>query len=92
MQRLLFSLQILSALLFQVVTVYAQAGYSIQHYSNENGLPANGIKGIELDKKTGFLWVATHAGLVRFDGTQFKSFSSEKNKIAASQDDCDWTR
>jgi signal transduction histidine kinase len=78
-QRLLFSLQILFALLLQVATLYAQPGYSIQHYSNENGLPANGIKGIELDKKTGFLWVGTQAGLVRFDGQHFKSFKVAKN-------------
>jgi signal transduction histidine kinase len=81
MQRLLFALQILFALLFQVAVVYAQPRYSIQHYSNENGLPANGIKGIELDKKTGFLWVGTQAGLVRFDGQHFKSFGSAQNVV-----------
>lgn len=81
MQRLLCSLQIVFALLFQVATVYAQPRYSIQHYSNENGLPANGIKGIELDKKTGFLWVGTQAGLVRFDGQHFKSFGAAQNIV-----------
>jgi signal transduction histidine kinase len=81
MQRLLFSLQILFALLFQITTAYTQPRYSIQHYSNENGLPANGIKGIELDKKTGYLWVGTQAGLVRFDGKNFKSFGAAQNIV-----------
>ena len=29
---------------------HSQDSYLIQHYTNENGLPANGIKGIELIK------------------------------------------
>lgn len=79
MQKLLFSLQILLTSLFQVTAVCAQSQYSIQHYTNENGLPANGVNGVELDKKTGFLWVGTQAGLVRFDGQHFKSFGPAKN-------------
>lgn len=58
---------------------FCQDSYLFEHYTNENGLPANGIKGIELDKKTGFLWVGTQAGLVRFDGKHFTSFNSVKN-------------
>ncbi|MGN6293010.1 MAG: ATP-binding protein [Chitinophagaceae bacterium] len=67
---------------FQAVSVNGQNSYIIQHYTNENGLPANGVKGIELDKKNGFLWIGTQAGLVRFDGKNFKNVTS-KNKLAA---------
>lgn len=64
---------------------FGQDNYFIQHYTNENGLPANGIKGIELDKKTGFLWIGTQAGLVRFDGKRFASFGLAKDPVAASR-------
>lgn len=62
-----------------------QDNYFIQHYTNENGLPANGVKGIELDKKSGFLWIGTQAGLVRFDGKNFKHFGSAKTTAIPSR-------
>lgn len=75
--------QILLLLLKNVA--FGQDNYFIQHYTNENGLPANGVKGIELDKKSGFLWVGTQAGLVRFDGKYFKHFGSVKNTAIPSR-------
>lgn len=62
-----------------VMPAYCQPNHIIQHYTNENGLPANGIKGIELDKKNGFLWVGTQGGLVRFDGKYFTGFTADTN-------------
>ena len=76
--RLLFALLVMTGLV-QTIPVYCQNGYIVKHYNNETGLPANGIKGIELDKKTGFLWVGTQAGLVRFDGVGFKKVGPETN-------------
>ena len=45
-------------------------------YGVEDGLPSKEIRGIQkgLD---GFLWVATHNGLCRFDGSQFKVFQND---------------
>lgn len=71
------------ALVFSTIMFGQGESYIIQHYTNQNGLPANGIKGIELDKATGFLWVGTQAGLVRFDGKHFTDFSAEKNSATA---------
>ena len=62
-------------------SLHAQNNYIIKHYTNENGLPANGIKGLELDKKTGFLWVGTQGGLVRFDGRNFTGFKASKDAL-----------
>lgn len=75
--RLLIFIQIVFAL--QAAPAYSQNSYIIHHYTNENGLPANGVKGIELDKKNGFLWIGTQAGLVRFDGAHFTNFNSENS-------------
>ena len=51
-------------------------GFIVNEYNTENGLPANGIKGIAFDRKTNFLWVATEAGIMRFNGQDFKTFTT----------------
>lgn len=60
------------------VTTYAQylaPGYTMQKWSIEDGLPVNSINRI-IQSKDGYLWIATSSGLVRFDGTNFKVYSS----------------
>jgi signal transduction histidine kinase/streptogramin lyase len=57
--------------------------FSITHYTNENGLPQNSVKGLELDKD-GFIWVATEAGLVRFDGQRFKLYDRDHYPVMLS--------
>src|SRR5258708_28614527 len=49
----------------------------IQIYTTDNGLPSNGIKGMQWDERTEFLWLATEAGIVRFNGVDFKSYTKE---------------
>ena len=39
-----------------------------------NGLPSNGIKGLQGDDSVGCLWIATEAGVVRYNGISFKTF------------------
>ncbi len=51
--------------------------YIIQHYVSENGLPQNSVKSIQFDKD-GYCWLATEAGLVRFDNNSFLSFGMDK--------------
>ncbi|WP_176785668.1 ligand-binding sensor domain-containing protein [Siphonobacter aquaeclarae] len=60
------------------LTVRAQetAHYSVRHYTDENGLPQNSIKGLAVGSG-GFLWVATEAGLARFDGQRIQAFSKD---------------
>lgn len=55
------------------------ADFRVQQYGTEDGLPSNGIKGLQWDKSTGFLWIATEAGVVRFNGMGFKTFTSDDN-------------
>jgi PAS domain S-box-containing protein len=44
--------------------------YNCRNWTRQNGLPVNGINAIA-QTRDGFLWLGTHAGLVRFDGTRF---------------------
>ena len=59
--------------------------YHIQQFTTDNGLPSNGIKGMQWDEQTGFLWLATEAGIVRFNGVDFKSFTKENMPEIASE-------
>lgn len=58
--------------------------YSIQHYTNENGLPQNSVKAIAADE-LGFLWLATESGVVRFDGRHFKLFNKRNTRLLTSR-------
>ena len=45
--------------------------YNCRTWNRQNGLPANGINAIA-QTKDGYLWFGSAAGLVRFDGIDFK--------------------
>jgi len=64
-------------------TELSSAGYFSQEWTVDDGLPHNIINHIVQDHQ-GYLWMASVAGLVRFDGRVFKEFSLEKNPGEAS--------
>jgi ligand-binding sensor domain-containing protein len=67
---LLFAMVVLG-----IAPVLAQTTY-LPHYNSKNGLASNNCYFILQDKK-GFIWIATDAGLSRFDGTNFQNFTIE---------------
>jgi signal transduction histidine kinase len=58
-------------------TLFGQHQYNIEYITTENGLPSDGIKGLQIDEKMGFLWIATESGLVRYNGHQHTLFNSD---------------
>ncbi|MES2374250.1 MAG: ATP-binding protein [Bacteroidota bacterium] len=64
-------------LLLMCVThaLYSQSGYTYREYTTENGMPSNGIRDMHFDSITGFLWLATEAGLARFNGNEFRLYN-----------------
>lgn len=63
--------------------IYAQSAYSnpawvIDQWDTSDGLPVNGITRI-IQSQDGYLWMATHDGLLRFDGIRFKVFNTQTN-------------
>jgi ligand-binding sensor domain-containing protein/signal transduction histidine kinase len=50
--------------------------YFVQTWQEDEGLPRNTITGIA-QTPDGYLWLATHFGLVRFDGVQFTTFGED---------------
>ena len=53
----------------------AEAGYFVQSWQTDEGLPGNAVTDVLQDQK-GYLWLATIGGLVRFDGATFKTLVS----------------
>lgn len=50
---------------------------------DRNGLPQNSLNAI-LQTRDGYLWLATHDGLVRFDGTHFVIFDKQNTSSMVS--------
>ena len=44
-----------------------------RHYNLEDGLSSNCVRAL-LQDKFGFIWAGTDGGLIRYDGTEFKSY------------------
>jgi ligand-binding sensor domain-containing protein/signal transduction histidine kinase len=58
-----------------VLQGYAQSSYTA--FTVNDGLPSNNVYRCLEDKK-GFLWVATDAGVARFDGKHFQVFTTKE--------------
>ncbi|HMU11496.1 MAG TPA: hypothetical protein PKC54_15900, partial [Ferruginibacter sp.] len=84
MQKLLL-LFLCGSLAALVVNAQPALNSNVQQYTTDNGLPSNGIKGLQWDEKTEFLWMATEAGIVRFNGVDFKSYTKENMPQIASE-------
>lgn len=50
--------------------------YSIQIWTTEEGLPSNNLNKVIQDK-SGYIWVSSFNGLMRFDGNTFDIFNSD---------------
>lgn len=67
------NLTLLVLLFLQLSFSSAQTLY-LPHYTTKDGLPSNNCYYTLQDKK-GYIWVATDAGVSRFDGSVFENFS-----------------
>ncbi|GAA4323246.1 ATP-binding protein [Flaviaesturariibacter amylovorans] len=72
---------VLFILCFIVYAAGAQQRYSISHFTNRDGLPANSIKGMEWDARTSLLWIGTEGGIVRWDGSNFEISGSKASRV-----------
>ena len=76
---------VISIVFNHITNAQIPATFQTRHYTTENGLPSNGIKGLEWDEETGFLWVATEAGIVRFNGIDFKTYTNKNTPFIGSE-------
>jgi signal transduction histidine kinase/ligand-binding sensor domain-containing protein len=66
--------RLLFCLFFMFGSQMAYAQYRFDHWTADNGLPQNSVRGI-VQTQDGYLWLATFDGLVRFDGVRFTVFN-----------------
>lgn len=69
-------ISLLIAHLFFCLSAYQQQGHnnSVRYYSTADGLAGNDVVKTLTDKN-GFLWIATHNGISRFDGREFRNYT-----------------
>ena len=58
-------------------------GYTVQHFTDENGLPQNTINDILFDRD-GNLWLGSQVGLIRFNGSAFKMYYPDDKPVMES--------
>lgn len=82
MRRALRLLHVLCTVLILSVPLYAgdHEGWTAMNFNNENGLPQNSIIFAQMDND-GYLWLATQAGLVRYDGQRFRLFDNSNSSL-----------
>ncbi len=71
-------------------SLYSSPESAFIHYGLDNGLPSENIFDVEQDSE-GYLWIATEAGLSRFNGSEFSNLNIEnglpRNEVVALKDD-----
>ncbi|MBI3578785.1 MAG: hypothetical protein HY089_05160, partial [Ignavibacteriales bacterium] len=60
-----------------------QPQYIMDSWQTEQGLPQNSINAI-VQTRDGYIWLATHDGLVRFNGVEFKIYNMENTPALKS--------
>ncbi len=63
--------------LFQSTSLLGQS-YIMNHFTVKDGLPSNAIRSINEDAQ-GNLWIVTDNGVVKYNGSIFKTYNSFKN-------------
>ena len=82
-------LSLLAGTLLCAATLAAQdlRYLSQQTWSTQDGLPQNSVHAIA-QTRDGYIWAATEAGLVRFDGVRFEVFTHRTDPAFTSDDLC----
>lgn len=82
MSALLLSLFCFQALALRPELAITQYGHDI--WLRQNGLPASAVNHVS-SSPGGYIWLSTSAGLVRFDGAQFKVINISGGKFPAKE-------
>jgi transcriptional regulator with PAS, ATPase and Fis domain/ligand-binding sensor domain-containing protein len=92
MMRLSTALLLGLAVLSRTAALESQPRYVRQSWTTAHGLPQSSVRAI-VQTRDGYLWLATHGGLARFDGARFVVFDTantpnlKSNRILALFED-----
>jgi ligand-binding sensor domain-containing protein len=88
-----FTFSVIAALLFVLEAGASASGllesagddwHSLASWSERDGLPSGRIRAITQDA-TGYLWLGTESGLVRFDGVRFVPWAPDDGTLRAEE-------
>lgn len=84
--RILYLLYAFFVTCLQSLSLHAHdtKGWTMTNFNNENGLPQSSIIAIEKDKD-GYLWMTTHAGIVRYEGRRFRLFDNTNSALQSNR-------
>ncbi len=74
------SLLTIIILLFFSSPLYSKDRYIVKVWTIEDGLPQNSVNSI-VEDSSGYLWIATFGGIVRFDGVRFTIVTELEKQI-----------
>lgn len=74
-------------LVFFICFLLKSNSQNFERISNKEGFNQNTINAIQQDKY-GFLWFATPNGLIRYDGYDFKTYTTETSNLASNYITC----
>lgn len=75
LEKIVFSFKVLLFTLFSIWSISAQ---NFERFSNKEGFNQNTINTVEQDKY-GFLWFGTPNGLIRYNGYEFETYTTQSN-------------
>jgi len=82
-----FSLILLSNLLLSLDPEKELQEYLLRTWTVQSGLPLNTITALT-QTEDGYIWVGTRAGLSRFDGVRFKTFTRQNSPLSNDRITC----
>jgi len=77
----LFSFILVSSFLLSLDSNKELDEYFIRTWTVQSGLPINSITAL-IQTEDGYIWVGTRAGLARFDGVRFKTFTRQDSPLS----------
>jgi signal transduction histidine kinase/ligand-binding sensor domain-containing protein len=77
--RYCLSAALCGAIALSLLGFDAEAQYRVGAWTADNGLPIGSVNRV-LQTRDGYLWLATYAGLVRYDGASFQVFNVLNSK------------
>jgi ligand-binding sensor domain-containing protein/AraC-like DNA-binding protein len=78
---LFFSLILVSNFLLSLDLKRELNEYLLRTWTIQSGLPLNTITAL-IQTQDGYIWVGTHAGLSRFDGVRFQTFTKQNSPLS----------
>jgi signal transduction histidine kinase len=84
MSRFIFFVLLFFTAIQSCYSLQLGSDYNVEQFTDENGLPQNSVRGLAADE-IGFVWIATEAGLTRFDGREMITYAKDRLRVRSDR-------